>query len=86
MNENSSAIQTRPAPTLIPGREPQPMLQVDALSDAELRYWIQRMRRLIWQHSHTGASPAASQRLAHHRSRLVIELDRLRLEAAARHL
>jgi hypothetical protein len=62
------------------------MLQAEALSDAELRYWIQRMRRLIWQHSHAGASPDASQRLAHHRARLVIELDRLRTEAAARHL
>jgi hypothetical protein len=76
----------RHAVNVLPGRVPPPMLNAPALSDDELRFWIQRMRRLIWQHSAAGASLAASQRLAHHRARLVVELDRLRSEAAARHI
>ena len=88
MNDYTGGSQSalRHPVSLLPGREPPPMLHTESLSDDELRYWIGRMRRLIWQHSLAGASPAAGQRLAHHRARLVVELDRLRKEAATRHL
>jgi hypothetical protein len=65
---------------------PRHVLDVVALSDDEIMYWIHRLRRLIWQHSLAGSSPAMAQRLAHHRSRLAAELDRLRAEAVTRRL
>jgi len=64
----------------------RPVLDVGALSDEEVSYWIHRLRRLIWQHSLAGSSPAMAQRLTWHRARLAGELDRLRAEAIIRRL